>query len=274
MMQRTNTNIHSNRQAQKPGMWYFAALPRLLVKAIIRTRLSQTGSHHHSTHLNMADNASFTGASSAKQAALNSFVQSTWRYWRYLYIPGTFLYMLGFLSLAYAVHLDRARPHERCKTQRVTSLLFYVLRHQLSLYGILVCTMWYALKDERPGSGIVRPDAHKNAAGSLKGYDFALDDGSGYFAEVHAVAANNPYAIRLIRSAITVTASALGVVALVTRYNYLDSECPFQRKCYVVSIVCIAIAFSRSFWYFLEYVRKIRTYIRDKRGLDRRMNPS
>jgi len=243
-------------------MWYFAALPRLLVKAIICTRLSQTGSHHHSTQLNMADNASFTGASSAKQAALNSFVKLTWRYWRYLYISGTFLCMLGFLSLAYAVHLDRARPHELPKPQGISSFLFYMLGHQLLLYGILICTFWYILKDERPGLEIACADADKNAMGSIKQNDGALGNGPNYLVEGHAVPPNNARAIPLVRSAITVAASALGVVAVVTRYNCLDGAPPITRKCYVVSIVCMTIAFSRYFRGFIEYVRKIRTYTR------------
>jgi len=226
-------------------------------------RLIMTTSHHHSPYLNMTDTIPSTSALSTKQAALNTFVQRNWYYWRYLYIPGTFLFMLGSLSLAYAVNLDRARPHELPKPRRISPFLFYVLGHQLLLYGILICSFWYMLKDERPGSGIACADADKNALGSIKQNDRALGNGPDYLVEGQAVPSNNARAIPLVRSAITVAASALGVVAVVTRYNCLDSECPFQRKCYVVSIVCIIIAFSRYFWGFLEYVRKIRTYMRN-----------
>lgn len=266
--------MHSNSQAQKPGIWYFAALPRLLVKAFICMRLILTTSHHHSPYLNMSDTIPLTSALSARQAALNKFVQQNWYYLRYLYIPGTFLFMLGSLSLAYAVHLDRARPHELPKPRRISSFLFYVLGHQLLLYGILICSFWYMLKDERPGSGIARADADKNALGSIKQNDRALGNGPDYLLERHAVPSKSARPIPLVRSAITVAASALGVVAVVTRHNCLDSECPFQRKCYVVSIVCITIAFSRYFWGFLEYVRKIRTYMRNNADWTRGMNPS
>jgi len=141
-----------------------------------------------------------------------------------------------------------------------------VLGHQLLLYGILICSFWYMLKDERPGSGIARADADKNALGSIKQNNRALSNGPDYLVERNAVPSNNACAIPLVRSAVTVAASALGVVAVVTRYNCLDSECPFQRKCYVVSIVCITIAFSRYFWGFLECVRKSRTHMRNHAG--------
>ena len=255
--------MHSNSQAQKPGIWYFAALPRLLVKAVIYMRLILTTSHHPSPYLNMSDTIPVTSALSARQAALNKSVQQNWYYWRYLYIPGAFLFMLGSLSLAYAVHLDRARAYKLPKPRRISSFLFYVLGHQLLVYGILICISWYMLKNERPGPGFVHADADKNALGSIKQNDRALGNGPEYFVERHAVPSNNVRAIPLVRSAITVAASALAVVALVTRYNCLDSECPFQQKCYVVSIACITIAFSRYFWGFLEYVRKIRTYMRN-----------